>query len=154
MRYFLVLIIGLALPYMAISQEVVSSAGDSYSNSSLQADFTIGEVVIESISTADIVFTQGFQQPMLSTVLAIDKEVYNIEIYPNPVKQFLRIELSNPTHDIKYHLVDIQGNIIDRGDLHESETPISFMDQQPGIYFLVLSNADYQLKTYKIIKVN
>ena len=154
MRYFLVLIIGMTLPITAISQEVVSSAGNSYSNSSRQVDFTIGEVVIESLSTADIVFTQGFQQPMLSTVLAIDKEVYNIEIYPNPVSKFLKIELDNPTKDIKYHIVDIKGNIMDSGDLQETQTSISLMDHQNGIYFLVLSNADYQLKTYKIIKVN
>jgi Secretion system C-terminal sorting domain len=154
MRYFLVPVIGLIFPFIGLSQEVVSASGNSYSNASLQVDFTIGEVVLESFYNSSYIVTQGFHQPILNTVLGINTEAYEIELYPNPVKQQLQVVFNNPTHDIKYHLVDIQGNIFSKGVLHEKETTLNLMDYQPGVYFLVLSNTEYQLKTYKIIKVN
>jgi hypothetical protein len=44
------------------AQEVVSTQGDSYSNSSGSIDFTIGEVIINTGTDGTNDLTQGFHQ--------------------------------------------------------------------------------------------
>jgi hypothetical protein len=45
------------------AQEVVSSQGDVYSNANGSIEFTIGEVIINTVANGNTQLTQGFHQP-------------------------------------------------------------------------------------------
>lgn len=54
------------------AQEVVSAQGDTYTNSSGSIDFTIGEVVINTVTDGTTKLTQGFHQPNNNTPIDCD----------------------------------------------------------------------------------
>lgn len=45
-------------------QEVITTQGDSYTNSSILFDYTIGESIVETYTSANTVLTQGFHQTL------------------------------------------------------------------------------------------
>jgi len=49
---------------------VIASGGASVTGP-LQVDYTIGEIATQTVTAADKVFTQGFQQPLYIVILAI-----------------------------------------------------------------------------------
>lgn len=51
------------LTAQSISRSVLPSYGGNYTDSNLQVSYTIGETFTQTLSTNDIIATQGFQQP-------------------------------------------------------------------------------------------
>ena len=56
------LVFSLLTTFASTAQEVVSTQGDSYSNTSGSIDFTVGEVVINTGTDGTNDLTQGFHQ--------------------------------------------------------------------------------------------
>lgn len=135
------------------SQEVIASQGNSYSNSSVSIDFTIGEVVIASLSNTGNTLTQGFHQTNL-TVLAIDDFDINYQarVFPNPTQDLLQVEIQN-FEDLNYKMYDIQGRQLSQQKIYSINTSINTTPYAKGLYLLVILNENNQLlKTYRIIK--
>ena len=71
-------------------QDIVSTQGDSYSNSNNTIDFTIGEPVIETVSDGTNDVTQGFHQTQLTITSVKDYETdFILNVFPNPTAQLL-----------------------------------------------------------------
>ena len=51
------------LAAQSISRSVLPSHGGNYTDSNLQVSYTIGETFTQTLSTNDVIATQGFQQP-------------------------------------------------------------------------------------------
>ena len=134
------------------SQDVISSQGDSYTDSSASIDFTIGEVVTFTGSTIENNITQGFHQTNWGFV-SIEDHVPNYEaiIYPNPTEDFLNIKASL-YEDVSYVLYDEMGKLILQGLLSGEQTALEVSPLATGRYSLVLSNSKENLKTFNIIK--
>ena len=134
------------------AQEVVSTQGDSYSNSSGSIDFTIGEVIIstETDGTNDI--TQGFHQTNWNFV-GLDNHVpsYEATIFPNPTEDVLNIRTSM-FENVTYTLYDAKGKLVLQNVLLTEQTPIRVSQLAPGSYSMTLNNEKHILKTFKLIK--
>ena len=134
------------------AQEVVSTQGDSYSNSNGSIDFTVGEVIIstETDGTNDI--TQGFHQTNWNFV-GLDNHVPNYEasIFPNPTEDVLNIRTSM-FENVTYTLYDAKGRLVLQNVLLTEQTPIRVSQLAPGSYSLTLNNEKQILKTFKLIK--
>lgn len=147
----------LALFYAAFSlgQEVISSQGDSYSNSNFSTDFTIGEVVINTETDNNNDITQGFHQTNWVFV-GIEDFIPTIEIkvYPNPVKEQLFIETNN-FENTNYVIYDVTGKVIVQGKLSTVKTYIETSGLPPSFYSLVIQNQKNEtLKIFKLIKTH
>ena len=66
MKKTVLIAIALLIGLVISAQEVVSSGGESQSVTGYQVSWTLGETVIETISSGGNRLTQGFQQPKLS----------------------------------------------------------------------------------------
>lgn len=135
------------------SQEVIASQGNSYSNSSVSIDFTIGEVVIATLNNTGNTLTQGFHQTNL-TVLAIDDFDINYQarVFPNPTQDLLQVEIQN-FEGLNYKMYDIQGRQLSQQKIYSINTSINTTPYAKGLYLLVILNENNQLlKTYRIIK--
>ena len=134
------------------SQEVISTQGDSYTDSSASIDFTIGEVVTFTGVSVENNLTQGFHQTNWGFVSIVD-HVSNYEaiIYPNPTEDFLNIKASL-YEDVSYVLYDEMGKLILQGRLSGEQTALEVSPLATGRYSLVLSNSKENLKTFNIIK--
>jgi hypothetical protein len=134
------------------SQEVISTQGDSYADSSASIDYTIGEVVTFTGASVENNLTQGFHQTNWGFVSIEDHlPTYQAIIYPNPTEDFLNIKASL-YEDVNYALYDEMGKLILQGRLLSEQTAFEVSPLATGRYSLVLSNSKENLKTFNIIK--
>lgn len=140
-------------PVLAICQEVVSTQGDSYSNTSGTIDYTIGEVVIETVSDGNNDVTQGFHQTNWKFAEVEDLDpTLNISVYPNPINDQLKIETES-FRGLEYLLYDQNGKRIEIGSLVNLITTVNAENLQPSIYNLVIQTKDQvKIKSFKLIK--
>ena len=142
----------LTLSLNSLGQEVVSTQGDSYTNASGSIDFTIGEVVINTVTDGTNDLTQGFHQTNWN-FLGVEDFAPNYEaiIFPNPTEDVLNIRTS-AFENVTYTLYDAQGKLVMQDKLSVEQTPIQVSQLAPGSYSITLNNETQILKTFKLIK--
>ncbi len=138
----------------AQQQEVISSAGASFENSSGSISFTIGECISSTLTSTDIILTQGFQQSNLVLIDNLSIGPLGIEIvaYPNPAKEFVILKIDK-SQDFSFVLCDLTGRIIEKKDVVKSETEINLNYLDPSVYILKILKDNEEVKTFKIIKL-
>ena len=139
------------------AQEVVSTQGDSYSNSNAGIDFTIGEVIINTGTDGSHDLTQGFHQTNWNFLGVEDfAPDYEASIFPNPTSDVLNIKTSS-FENVTYTLYDAQGKLVLQNILAAEVTPIQVSHLAPGSYSLQLTfeegkKSALKSKTFKLIK--
>jgi|SRR5690554_5274682 len=148
------LIIGaLAFSSCLFGQEVISSQGETYTNSNASIDFTIGEVVSNTATDGSYDLTQGFHQTNWK-FLGVDNHIQNFDaiVYPNPMGNDLFIQTEN-FEQMAYILYDATGRVVSENQLDNSKTGIDVSNLAPSTYSLVLINENKEkIKTFKLIK--
>ena len=141
------------LSTIAVSaQEVVSTQGDSYSNTSANINFTIGEVVINTGTNGTNELTQGFHQTNWNFVGMEDYSPgFKASVFPNPTSEVLNIRTSS-FENVRYTLYNAQGKLLIQEILSAEQTPIQVGQLAPGSYSIILNNQTQNLKTFKLIK--
>ena len=152
------------MPQIRPVPEVISNYGGSATAGNLYMEWTLGEPRIESVSKTDMLYTQGFHQPLVYTIpvkqTATDISVDNIKIvvYPNPVNDVLNVRIE--TAEIKpmvLELLDIFGRIMQHQNVNSGKgiIPVQMKGYISGSYVLVVRDADGQIiKTIKLIKLD
>lgn len=142
----------IAFSTAGFAQEVVSTQGDSYSNTNGSIDFTIGEVVISTVSDGTNTLTQGFHQTHWNFVgLEDHAPEFQATVFPNPTEDVLNIRSSTFT-DVTYVLYDARGRTVLEGVLDQELTTLQVIHLLPGSYELTLTATEKPLKTFKLVK--
>ncbi len=149
-----IIIILIFLIYDALSaQEIISVSGDFFENENISVSQTVGEPVIETLSTGNNILTQGFQQSnLIVTGLNNFSENIKVQIYPNPTTEFINVSIET-YNNVFYKLYDVDGKLLQTMKIYKPETKISFKHFSKGVYFLYLFIEDKLYGNYKIIKV-
>jgi hypothetical protein len=154
MKKNILLVLSLLIFVCATAQEVVSTQGDSYSNTSGSIDFTVGEVVINTGTDGSNSITQGFHQSNWSLVGVVDHDLsYEAIVFPNPTEDILNIR-THAFENVMYSLYDAQGKLIIQNKLSAEQTLIQVSHLAAGSYSLILNNKIQKLKTFKLVKIN
>ncbi|MEY3237371.1 MAG: hypothetical protein RI883_1472 [Bacteroidota bacterium] len=134
------------------AQEVISSQGETYSNTNGSIDFTVGEVVINTGTNGTNDLTQGFHQTNWN-FLGVENHVANYEaiIFPNPTEDILNIKTSK-FENVTYTLYDAQGKLVLQDKISSELTALQVGHLAPGSYSLTLNNDTLNLKTFKLVK--
>lgn len=110
------LITMLALTYTALGQslerQVIGATGQSAGNANLQIDYTVGEAVVTTLESNDLVLTQGFHQSSTTIVGIADGPVINWSVnhYPNPTSHTLYLNIEGEfTSDLRLQVVNVSG---------------------------------------------
>ena len=149
---FVALLISQFYCCQTISNEVISSAGETQSNATVSIDFSVGELAIETISNSSNTLTQGFHQTQFLYInLTEISEPINVISYPNPVVSELIVEIPNNSQTMDLIIYSMEGKIIDSFRINET-LKISFSKFTPGTYIISLKNNTELIKSYKIIK--
>lgn len=136
----------------SISNEVISSTGETQSNAAVSIDFSVGELAIETISNSSNTLTQGFHQTQFLYISLTEiSEPINVISYPNPVVNELIVEIPNNSQTMDLIIYSMEGKIIDSFTIRET-LKISFSKFTPGTYVISLKNSTELIKSYKIIK--
>jgi len=139
-----------------ITPKVIGAQGNSLPFFNGQLDWTIGEIAITTLTTNDLLLTQGFHQPLPAQELVDDENQILVAISPNPTPNDLTIVIESQVDiDVSYTLYDNRGRLLwrnmDTGQeliLHKS---LSYLPS--ATYLLVLDFSSGRTDTYKIQKI-
>jgi hypothetical protein len=155
----LVLLFFTGIPENSIAQQltpaVVSSGGETFTGNGLSLDFTVGEIMTESISTTGLLLTQGFLQgPDRNTGIEenlIDEK--DIVVYPNPAANQLYILYNDQdTRPVSADIKDLQGRLVLRTDGGINPLYLNLEKLTPGFYTVSILFENHQIINKKIIK--
>jgi hypothetical protein len=138
-----------------VAQQNIHATGGEATSSAGTVSFSVGQVGYINTTTVAGTNTEGVQQPY---------EFYTLEIiethtalfanaYPNPTTENLMIELSNSDFSNMYfQVLDAQGKLLLEEKITSGLFLVELAEQQTGIYFLKIFDADRIQQTLKIIK--
>jgi len=153
MRYFLFCFSFLTLSYVS-GQSVIAVQGDSYTSANVRLDFTLGEVIIATVSDTNQVLTQGFHQTQWELTGIHDNDpVYEANVFPNPTSEYLTLEAAS-FQGVDFTMYDAIGKTVIQGKLDAPKTDLAVHFLSEGSYILVLYNEAQLLKSFKLIKRN
>lgn len=134
----------------SIERSVITSSGESVSNSSAQLDITVGEIVTFTGSVTGGSITQGFNQPIVATggVSISDAQLADLQIiaYPNPTSDVLNVRAAKPfTSATSYHVLNQLGQVVNSGVLNPLFSSIDISDMASATYILLITNKENSL---------
>jgi PKD repeat protein len=118
----------------------------------------IYNVTLKAVSGGD--FSEYTQQvEVLKSVTSIQNiKMLQLEVYPNPVKDILKINFGNPVEGtILIEILNIAGQVTYSQELTTdgfNQTAINVQHLKPGIYFLKVINGNYPFADRKFIKAD
>lgn len=151
----LILVLTTSVSVKAQQAEVIATSGDFYENSSGSLSWTLGEVVIETLSETNFILTQGFQQSKLTVTAINDLQTSGIElsVYPNPTNSFLLIEVkTDKQRDLLLSLFDLNGKLILQKKITGSKQTVNMQNYKPATYILKVTEGNKEIRTYQIVK--
>lgn len=152
-KILVLLLFGTAAIYSA--QQTTLPAGNDAQSATGFVSYSIGQIFYEPQQTATGAVNPGVQQAYEIFVLATQETAVpnSITIYPNPVKDFLIVDLSSEKlKKPAYVLFDGTGRLIAKGELKNSKTEINTSALSAGLYLLTVSSERKTIKSFKIIK--
>jgi hypothetical protein len=135
-------------------QTVVSSTGGDQKSSTGSVSFTIGEVVIALSSGQGGSVAAGVQQPYEFFVVGGEKyHAIRLGVGPNPTTDFVILTVDHlPLSGMRYLLFNINGQLIQYGDIGVSDTRVLMQGFPPSMYILKVMEGKNEIKSFKIIK--
>jgi len=137
------------------AQEVTASSGNDFTNEQIQISWTLGEAVIQTLSSNQTTLTQGFHQSKL-TITAVDEIAdltWNISAFPNPAHDYLKLDIQHdPDRKLFFSLYSMDGKLLIRKQIETQLSEISMQNYISATYFLKVTDKNLVLKTFKIIK--
>jgi hypothetical protein len=146
---FIFIVISLYSESQTIDPYLISCTGNSIANPNYSLDYSLGEILIETLSDTSHFCTQGILQPNYQTVNRIE-ELSNIQVkvYPNPTTDIITISTTSPLN-VNFQIINLLGEII----LQDNSKNISVRDFPNGIYYLRIFNSKNELiHTHTIVK--
>ena len=135
---------------------VISSHGAAYTHDGGTLYVSVGEPLNTEIENGDKI-AQGFLQVTIlnQTVATEDELAFGLKVFPNPVHQYLNIELDeHPGDDAEYLIMDNVGRLVKQAPFETASHEVDFKDLGTGIYFLQLRSEGKRSQVIKIIKQN
>lgn len=121
---------------------------------------TAGEAAVITISTVDLVLTQGFQQPRIVFKNTVAPLGNGVKVYPNPVKDEINVELfGDVTRSFRIEIINISGVCIiaekvDYTDLYWQVKKYPAGSLSRGTYLVRVYSDDRLInRTFKIEKL-
>ena len=137
------------------AQQTSIPAGNNAQSGTGSVSYSVGQIFYEPQTSATGKVNPGVQQPYeIITLATQENEIQNsITVYPNPVKDFLIVDLSSEKlKKPDYKLFDGTGKLIFKGELKNLKTEINTSTLTSGLYILSISSEGKTAKTFKIIK--
>ncbi len=133
-----------------LTPSVISSGGGYGENGNISISWTLGELAVTTLKGESMLLTQGFQQPFdIGDGIRKDEVSWDISVYPNPVKDELRIRFNiENAGDFLLEIQDVAGRLIRQEQRKQISTGdiviLNTSTCADGIYFLKILTPDRQ----------
>jgi hypothetical protein len=139
------------------AQERIPASGGNVTGSGGSVSYTIGQIAYTSIVGANFSVEQGIQQPYEISVITGIPEAKDISlqctVYPNPTTDNLKLHIENfNLANLMFQLYDMSGKLLLTSRIVSNETVILMRNYAPAFYFLIISDNQKKIKTFKIVK--
>ena len=138
------------------AQESPTASGGDASGSGGTAAFSVGQIVYTANTNASGTLSQGVQQAYEIFTLSIKETELNIslKVFPNPTLDNLTLQISDYKNEkLSYQLFDMQGKLLNNGQVNAQQTEINTSLLPAAIYFIhVFSQENEKVQSFKIIK--
>lgn len=128
---------------------LLTSAGGEFQTEQLMVSWSLGEPIIETLSSSSLTLTQGFQQPWLKPVSIPQintSDHLTLQVFPNPAVDHIMVFNSTAefsgSHEIIIRLYDFQGRMLFHCPLTENPKIISVAHLKSGVYYLRLHSPE------------
>lgn len=155
MKNILILILSLYTLFIqaqSIERQVVGSVGGQSDSGTMNVDFTLGEVAVQTVQTGSVFLTQGYHQATESTINTEELNVtVQYKMYPNPVTDIIYLELETENNNLEtfIHLVSIEGKIVDVKKINldfKNKLSFNIKELSSGTYFIKIFDESLQNK--------
>ena len=149
----------LALSQSSLVNKVVVTGGEYQEGTNYRLSYTVGDVLVKKMTSVNLNLTTGFQQTWaLSVGVEEIEELMGITAFPNPVADFVRLDLhSGEYRDITVNIISVTGTIIQTlkfdGQHNGRVVEINMSGVKPGLYLMRISSGDGKLsKAIRLFK--
>jgi len=159
MKQFFSLLFAMAvlLPgFGQVNKEVIPSAVGSKTKGGVSINWTLGGIIIPTITTGTPSLIQGPQKQ--SIVAVVDEKLdFSVKpkIYPNPYIDYINIQFTESlTSQVNINVLDSHGRLV-KSEMIESglsEKVFMMQDLPAGIYYLRITNGKLE-NVYKVVKL-
>ena len=138
-----VLLLSISITVQA--QQATTASGGDASGSGGTVAFSVGQVVYTANTNASGTVSQGVQQAFEIFTLSIKETELNISLkaFPNPTLNNLTLQISDYKNEkLSYQLYDIQGRLLNNGQIVAQQTNIEMTSLPTAIYFINVVNQE------------
>ncbi|MBK9329798.1 MAG: T9SS type A sorting domain-containing protein [Sphingobacteriales bacterium] len=144
-----------------IKSSAVTTSGATMNQSNAKLSFTVGEIVVKTITDGNNSIGQGFINSSTSNVITAIKEPdlskLQMKVYPNPSSDLIYVDISDSkVSDIQLSVYDITGKQISNAIYIAGNNHIGVNTQswQKGEYIITIRDTHGdQLGSYKIVRL-
>jgi hypothetical protein len=143
-----------------LSHQVLVPLAGVVSEKNLSYSQTVGETAVEIVGCSQFLFTQGFQQPGIKVTPEIPPLGTGVSVYPNPVSDFLTIELfGESARTFRIEIINVSGTVVLTERIVFSDNfwyrePQNIENLIRGFYMVRITSEDRMInRTFKIEKL-
>lgn len=138
------------------AQESPTASGGDATGSGGTVAYSVGQAVYTSNTSTSGTVSQGVQQSYEIFTFGINETELNISlsVFPNPTADHLTLQISDYNNEkLSYQLYDMQGKLLNNGQVTTQQTQINTADLPKATYFIHVVNQENQkVQSFKIIK--
>jgi Secretion system C-terminal sorting domain len=155
-RHILLLATGLLWAGLAQAQESANASGGDATGSGGTVAYSVGQVVYTTNTSTSGTVSQGVQQAYEIFTVGIKETELNISlsVFPNPTVDNLTLQISDYNNEkLSYQLYDIQGKLLNNGQVTAQQTQIYTASLPAATYFIdIVNQENKKIQSFKIIK--
>jgi hypothetical protein len=139
------------------AQTSVNAAGENTSGSGGSASYSVGQVAYQTKTGTNGSVSEGVQQPYEISVVIEIEEAKDINLmvaaFPNPTTDYLTLSINEfDISNLSYQLYDFNGKLLQNKKITGTKTSIVMSNLVSANYFVKITKANKEIKTFKIIK--
>lgn len=139
-----------------VKQDIIASAGGYQSTGGVSISWTLGETIIPTFQSGNLILNHGFQQQLIITAIEENLTIlFNLKVFPNPASDIINITFEEPIDDdIVITIIDSQGRIVKTGliETATTEKQINLQEIGAGVYFLRMTKGKL-VNVYRVVKL-
>lgn len=139
-----------------IDEQVISGGGNYGVNEAVNLSWTLGEVAINTQKQTEATLLQGFQQPIYMINVSVpDLEfLLEIDLYPNPTKGMISIELNSSMNELSAKVYDLFGRCLLYKTIEEQRSELDLSEFPPATYLLkILDQENERSSVWRVLKM-
>ncbi len=138
------------------SPDVIISSGEVIESEDGSVSWTIGENLIESFGTDNLLLMLGYQEIEDNPVAIeeIELDGYQIYVFPTLTESIVNVVFSGEYNLLSDgYLIDLSGQVCGMYDFRANANEIDLSGLSPGLYLLSIINENHEpVKEIKIVK--